>query len=71
MKQSQLTIKVNGSGAVSVNFSDDAIKVRAAELVVKGSKDLFEGGSGDVAVAFTVVQSEHDIMRKDKLRNFM
>lgn len=37
MIETLFTIKVNGPGAVSVNFSDDAVEVGAAEFVIKGS----------------------------------
>lgn len=57
MIETLFTIKVNGPGAVSVNFSDDAVEVGAAEFVIKGSQDLLEGRGGDVAVTFTIVQS--------------
>lgn len=53
------TIEIDGSGSVSVNLSDDTVQVARAELVVKGTQDLLQGRSGDVSVAFTIVQPEN------------
>lgn len=51
-------IEINSSRSVSINFLDDAIQIRARKLVVEGAQNFFQGGGGDVTVAFTIVETE-------------
>lgn len=54
----RLTVEVDGSRAVGVDLSDDAVEVVGTELVVEGREDLPQRRRGDVAVALAVVQPE-------------
>ena len=51
-------VKVKCSGAIPVNFLDDAIKVVFGQFVVKLPEDLLEGVRGDGANLVLVVIPE-------------
>jgi hypothetical protein len=53
-----LTIKIDGSRAISVDFLDHHVQLLVRELVVQLPQDLAKTSGGDVSVALLVVQPE-------------
>lgn len=53
-----LTIKINRSRAVGINFIDHHVQILVGQLVIQLSQDLAQAGGWDEAVAFLVVQTE-------------
>lgn len=60
-------IEINSSWAVSINFLNDAVQIGAGEFVIKGTQDFLEGRGGDVAVTFTIVETESFLQFSEKV----
>lgn len=57
-RPSQLTIEIDRSRTVGVDFLDHHVQVLLGQLVVQLPKDLAQAGGGNEAVSFLVVQTE-------------
>lgn len=53
-----LTVKVNGAGAVGINFSDHAVHLIGRYLIIEGGQDLSERARRDITVPLFVVEPE-------------
>lgn len=53
-----LTVKVDGSGSVCINFSDHSVHLIGRYLVVESSEDLPERAGWNVPVPLLVVKPE-------------
>lgn len=54
----ELTIKIDGSGAVRVDLLDHNVQLLVCQLIVELPKNLAQASGGNVSVALLVVKSE-------------
>ena len=56
--ETSITIEINGSRSVGVDFRDDAIQISIVQFVVQGGQNLLQRARRYVTVALAIVKSK-------------